>query len=125
MGFGLTGKAFGRRMMLAGFGLVAGVLVFAPERLLGLAPPCVLRLVTGLNCPFCGMTRDFVAIAQGLPPVHNPASWFVFAGVFMLFPLLAAIYKFCSWAPALNRAAAERMILVVLGVMFILNNVGW
>ncbi|MCE5218343.1 DUF2752 domain-containing protein [bacterium] len=35
----------------------------AAFRLLG--PPCLFRLLTGLPCPLCGMTRAFVAMAQG------------------------------------------------------------
>jgi len=41
-------------------GLGGALLACLPNAVLGLQYQCVLHSVTGLHCPFCGMTRDFI-----------------------------------------------------------------
>jgi hypothetical protein len=47
--------------------IVAGWLLawFAPWKIIFKFPSCIFRLVTGLPCPFCGLTRSCVAAANG------------------------------------------------------------
>jgi len=64
-----------------------GNLVF-PIPWLGLAIPlpqaCFSRLIFGVSCPGCGLTRSFVAIGQG--DVHS---------AFLLNPMGPAVYLLC------------------------------
>jgi Protein of unknown function (DUF2752) len=48
--------------------------VLVPELILRLPLQCLLVRLTGLKCPFCGMTRDFVGMLHGRFPGHNPFS---------------------------------------------------
>lgn len=41
---------------------VAAVLPVVP---VSVGPPCLLRSITGLPCPFCGMTRSVTAAVHG------------------------------------------------------------
>ena len=51
------------------------VLYCWPEWVLRLPLACVMRSWLGVRCPFCGMTRDFVAILHGRSPALNVFSW--------------------------------------------------
>lgn len=55
--------------MLAGLGLVAGASIFGSPRLhdhlIEAAPPCPFLTVTGLPCPFCGLSRATLALGSG------------------------------------------------------------
>jgi len=64
-------------------GLLLGGLLLAcfPNALLGLQYQCVLHRITGLRCPFCGMTRDFILMAHGSFPRQNPGSLWVAAAL--------------------------------------------
>ena len=46
------------------FGLKAGAAGWASQ-LVALMPPCMFRLLTGIPCPFCGMTRAFMHMVRG------------------------------------------------------------
>lgn len=45
--------------------LSAGVVYYIIFKLLGQGIPCLIRLVTGKYCPGCGISRMFIALAEG------------------------------------------------------------
>ena len=63
-----TGSEFLPAALAAG-GVAAGLVIsYAPgfqERMLSRQPTCVFRRLTGLKCPFCGMTHAVVAVDHG------------------------------------------------------------
>ena len=42
-----------------------GAAALRPELPIEVVPPCPLRAVTGIPCPFCGMTRGVTAAVHG------------------------------------------------------------
>lgn len=44
--------------------IAVGVLYVIINRLTGFAIPCPFHLVTGLNCPGCGVSRMFISLLQ-------------------------------------------------------------
>jgi hypothetical protein len=48
---------------LAAMGILAGTLLLAHYHVPG--PPCLFRLLTGIPCPGCGMTRSLMALWRG------------------------------------------------------------
>ena len=108
--------------VVAFIGLVAVLLRLYPGFVLALTPRCGLKLLTGLSCPFCGMTRDMAALAAGLPAQHNPASPALAA-------LLCVIYPACvAGCLALRRNfpitpdTLARLLPPAMLTMFIANN---
>ncbi|MGI8795720.1 MAG: DUF2752 domain-containing protein [Acidimicrobiia bacterium] len=53
-----------KRLRIAGAGMLVGALVFSFVSLPSVVL-CPLRRVTGVPCPFCGMTRSVTAVARG------------------------------------------------------------
>ena len=54
---------------------------------LPLGPPCPLRTLTGIPCPFCGMTRGVVALVHGHVSTafsFNPGAFLVVAMALLL-----------------------------------------
>lgn len=52
-----------------------------------LGPPCPLRTVTGIPCPFCGMTRGVTALVHGHVSAafgYNPGAFLVVATALVL-----------------------------------------
>jgi hypothetical protein len=52
-----------------------------------LGPPCPLRTVTGVPCPFCGMTRGVTSIVYGhlsAAFTYNPGAFLVVAMAIVL-----------------------------------------
>jgi hypothetical protein len=68
----------------------AAVLAIAAVRPLlpsTLGPPCPLRTVTGIPCPFCGMTRGVTALVHGQVSSafsYNPGAFLVVATAVVL-----------------------------------------
>jgi hypothetical protein len=87
---------------------------------LELIPACVLHAVTGMRCPFCGMTRDFVAIAHWACPSQNPCSAFV-----ALCTLFAPVLVFVRAAGVVSVPlhALRQTLIVFTMIAFVLNNV--
>lgn len=44
---------------------IAGCILYVVTELTGHGIPCVFHLITGLQCPGCGMTRAVISIAHG------------------------------------------------------------
>lgn len=53
----------------------------------GFGVPCLFHLVTGLECPGCGTTRMFSALAAG----NFAAAWRCNAGLMLCLPLLGVL----------------------------------
>jgi Protein of unknown function (DUF2752) len=58
-----------------------------------LGATCPSRLFFSIECPFCGLTRSFVALAHGRPGeawAHHPAGPLLFAALALLVVAIAA-----------------------------------
>jgi hypothetical protein len=84
-------------------------------------PPCPLRALTGVPCPFCGMTTATVAITHGhwaAADAANPLAFLVAALAIGTAPVLIARTAGQVSAPEPWSAATRRHIgLVVAGLV--------
>jgi hypothetical protein len=98
------------------------LLAVKPEVFLELPLGCALRTFFGVNCPFCGMTRDFVAMASGNFALRNPFSPMMAVALFVAYPVALAR----GWKrESIFRCSYERrrnLLLTVLAIMFVANN---
>ncbi|MBU0495866.1 MAG: DUF2752 domain-containing protein [Chloroflexi bacterium] len=83
---------------------------------------CFFRLMTGLPCLTCGMTRAFHAISLGYfweAIEYHPLSPLVYG--LMLFHCLVAILRFSGWRFHLLviRSPGKRMVYVSLTLLFV------
>jgi hypothetical protein len=110
-------------LLLALLALAAVVLIAMPDALLRLHYQCVLHALTGLRCPFCGMTRDFALMAHGQQPQNNPGSPLLAFALYVVYPawLLTAALRRRAW-PLLNREKAVRALVVGMAALFVGNN---
>jgi len=72
------------RVAGAGMFAVAAVRPWLPATI---GPPCPLRTVTGVPCPFCGMTRGVTALVHGQLSAafsYNPGAFLVVAMALVL-----------------------------------------
>jgi len=73
-------------LRLAGAGMLA-VAAVRPWLPATLGPPCPLRTVTGVPCPFCGMTRGVTSLVHGQVSAafsYNPGAFLVVAMALVL-----------------------------------------
>jgi Protein of unknown function (DUF2752) len=73
-------------LRVAGAGML-GVAAVRPWLPSTLGPPCPLRTVTGVPCPFCGMTRGVTALVHGQLSGafwYNPGAFLVVAMAIVL-----------------------------------------
>ncbi|HUI84927.1 MAG TPA: DUF2752 domain-containing protein [Candidatus Binatia bacterium] len=114
-----------RQHVLALGGLVAAALLLAcaPDWALAAQYQCVLHRLTGLRCPFCGMTRDFILMWHGALPRHNPGSLFVAVGLYVAYPvaLLVAALRGRGWLPVSRRKLVNGL-LTAMAALFVCNN---
>jgi hypothetical protein len=114
-----------KQHLLATGGLVLGGLVLAcmPNAVLGLQYQCMLHWMTGLRCPFCGMTRDFILMAHGALPRNNPGSLIVALALYVAYPmwLIVAALRRRSLL-FVRREVVIAGVLVVMVLLFVCNN---
>ena len=106
-------------------GLVLGglVLACAPQAALGLQYQCVLHWMTGLRCPFCGMTRDFILIAHGALPRNNPGSLVAALTLYVAYPMWLIVAALGGRSRLLvRRDGVIGGLVVVMAVLFVCNN---
>ncbi len=103
--------------------LAAAVLVAAyePGWLLAAVPGCWFHRLTGWNCPFCGMTRDFVALLHGSWNLRNPCSVPLFVLLFVAYPIAGVLALLGRMGPV-RVSVSEKTVLLLLAGMFVLNN---
>lgn len=87
------------RIIAAGWALaivvaivIAGVSPDAGHSIVGGTPRCPLLLLTGIQCPFCGMTRASMAMGRGdfhAALAYHPLAPVVLAGVLFLLAVVA------------------------------------
>ena len=68
--------------------LAAIILALRPQWAMGLSLQCVMLSVFHIKCPFCGMTRDFVAILHGQLPTLNPFTWATVTALYLGYPFV-------------------------------------
>src|SRR5689334_10382451 len=94
------------------------------------APPCLLKLTTGFDCPCCGGTRAFWYLIHGnLPQAARHHAVFVFAVPFLLYMYVAwsakAIFK-RDVLPALRLSPLTVGAFLGVWLVFsVLRNLPW
>lgn len=114
-----------KQHLLAMGGLVFAGLVLAcvPGTVLGLQYQCMLHWMTGLHCPFCGMTRDFILMAHGSLPRNNPGSLVVALALYGAYPVWLVIAALRGSSRLLvRRDGVVSGLVIVLVVLFVCNN---
>jgi Protein of unknown function (DUF2752) len=109
-------------LLLGCIGLTGIILACAPQALLGLHYQCLLSRVTGIRCPFCGMTRDFILMSKGSLPRYNPGSLFVAVAGYVGYPAwFGAAFCKPSWL-RVNRKRVVQVLTAAIMVLFVCNN---
>jgi hypothetical protein len=110
-------------LRVAGAGMLA-VAAVRPLLPVTIGPPCPLRTVTGVPCPFCGMTRGVTSIVHGQVSAafwYNPGAFLVVAMAVVLLvawrwqrvriPMWAVFVFFAAlWAFQLFKYATGRSL---------------
>lgn len=109
-------------MILAVIILASILLIITPSAFSSINYACVLKTVLGLNCPFCGMTRDFVLISQGANSIHNPFSLITFLLVFFIYPSFFVSFFLIKKRLLISYAWLKTIFFVVITIMFVFNN---
>jgi len=104
--------------------IVVGSLLAAlrPAWVAALPLGCALRRMTGIRCPFCGMTTDFLTMWHGRWPSENPFSLLAAVVIYLLYPLFL-LYTFRT--NQLHLFSARRLqaaTLCLVCVMWAANN---
>jgi hypothetical protein len=99
--------------------IVVGTVVAAlrPTWLAAAPLGCVLRRFTGIRCPFCGMTTDFVAMWHGHMPRENPFSLLAAVAIYLLYPAFL-LYTFRTGQ--LSLFSSRKMHVAILGIVCVM-----
>jgi len=117
-----------RRQLWTHLGIIAFiftaaiVLALQPQWILGHTAQCVMLSVFHIKCPFCGMTRDFVAILHGQLPTLNPSSWVSLAALYLGYPFVFLLAWRKRRLDMFLQPVVCKVGLVCLVLMCIANN---
>jgi len=119
----VTGKRL-HWVLLGGLAFSALMLVTKANVVLAISWPCMLRTCFAVNCPFCGMTRDFCAMAHlGFTALRNPCSPLMAVALFGVYPVVAIRYLAFGNGLEIGYTARRDILVVALSIMWLLNNV--
>lgn len=107
---------------LAAIFFVSLILAILPDFITNVHLPCILKRVFCVNCPFCGMTRDFILMAKGLLPKHNPFSAFFALLIFFIYPLSLGFFVLRRQKINIQYLWVRNIFVLSMTVMFIVNN---
>jgi hypothetical protein len=100
-----------------------GTQVLLPIVRLPLPEVCAWHRLTGLNCPGCGLTRSFIALADGdmrSAWSFNPAGMLFFAALLAQFPYrLAQLARLQAGRPAWRPAGAMIAVWVLVASLLV------
>ena len=105
-------------LALAGVGAVVVARALAPDRIEDGPVVCPFRLLTGLPCPGCGLTRSWVYLAHGQwrdSFLAHPFGVVLIALLVALVVVVATARVRRSAAPDLDRLVRRRWLLALLG----------
>jgi hypothetical protein len=108
--------------MLAAMAVATVVLAVWPQWVVQAGYRCELQWLTGLRCPFCGMTRDFAAMLHGERPAVNPCSWLAAIVVYGVYPAAVLVGWRRRRLNYFHGAAVKYGVTAALGAMLVLNN---
>jgi hypothetical protein len=108
--------------ILIGIAVCTLVLGFFPNFVAAHGPSCVFQSLFHLNCPFCGMTRDFVAILHGQQPSLNRFSWIAVFVVYLGYPALFLWALRQGKLSLFHQPRVHKAIAAMLAVMLVINN---
>ncbi|MGE5558380.1 MAG: hypothetical protein ACM3WV_07165 [Bacillota bacterium] len=94
-----------------------------PDFFLSVHTPCFCRSALHINCPFCGMTRDFVLIARGKQPVWNPFSGAAAVFMFAVYPGFVLFCFLTGKKMTVPYRHIRNTVLIILLTMMICNNI--
>jgi hypothetical protein len=84
---------------------------------------CMMRRMTGLGCPGCGMTRCFISLARGDVAAawsYNPAGLLMFAVIAFQIPFRSLqLWRIRRGLPELRTGLAAQIILITLAAAMI------
>ncbi len=83
---------------------------------------CALRTVTGIRCPFCGMTTDFMAMWKGSMPHENPFSILAAVVIYLLYPTLLMYTFRTNQLYVFSDRRLQSCVLCLVLVMWAANN---
>jgi len=111
------------RLAIGGLALAGIVLACVPKALLGLQYQCMLHWMTGLRCPFCGMTRDFILMAHGAMPRNNPGSLAVALALYVAYPIWLVLAELRGRSHLfVRREGLISGLVIVMVLLFLCNN---
>ena len=108
--------------VLALIAIGTAILRSRPEWVMGLSLQCVMLSVFHLKCPFCGMTRDFVAILHGQHPELNPFSGLAAVVIYFAYPAIFVWAWLNQKLDVFYRPVVYRLFVVGLALMSVVNN---
>ena len=98
-------------------------LSLCPDFLMNVQLSCLSKKVFGLNCPFCGMTRDFILMIGGFPPRHNMFSPVFALLIFFIYPFGIGVHVIKRRESNMPYARIRNIFVVAMATMFIINNI--
>ncbi len=101
---------------------LALILALRPQWAMGLSVQCMMLTIFHIKCPFCGMTRDFVAILHGQPTTLNPFTWATVAALYLGYPFVFLLAWRKQRLDVFYRPAVYKVGCAVLVLMCLVNN---
>ena len=95
-----------------------------PTWLAAITPACTLRRFTGVRCPFCGMTTDFLSMWHGHLPRENPFSPLMAVMIYIVYPAVLVYTLRTGQFHLFSNRKLHLVLLCVVGVMWAANNLG-
>lgn len=110
--------------ILIGIFIVALVLAISPDFFSQIHLQCILIKLFKINCPLCGMTRDFILLAKDLHPKFNMFSMIFAWIIFVVYPLGVGYCVFKKHSVYLPYKLVRNIFICVMSIMLIVNNLG-